>query len=134
MFFTPEFAIATVLAVLLILYVLTRFMNSRPGYLARKTDILDQFQSLRNKSRKLQDELSNLVLSQNMAQEILTGNITYKDYLKSLQRNHIQNLSDKNYARIKNTNNRIILKQAQDMLIEQDAKLEDAAVKLNSRN
>lgn len=131
--FTPEFAIVAILAALLLLYLLTRFMNTRPGYLARKSDILEQFQSLRNKSRKLQDELSNIVLSQNKGQEILIENITYRDYLKSLQRNHIQNLSDKNYARIKNTNNRIILKQAQDMLLEQDARLEEAEAKLSNR-
>lgn len=126
----PEFTIAIALGGILVLYILFRFLNSRPGYLGRKNDILDGFQSLRSKSIKLQESLSVLILSNNFAQELLSENFTYKDFLKQLQKNHIQNLSDKNYARIKNTHNRVVLKQAKKMLTEQEIILQDAETRL----
>nr|WP_322623909.1 hypothetical protein [uncultured Flavobacterium sp.] len=126
----PEFTIAIALGGILVLYILFRFLNSRPGYLGRKNDILDGFQSLRSKSIKLQESLSVLILSNNFAQELLAENFTYKDFLKQLQKNHIQNLSDKNYARIKNTHNRVVLMQAKKMLTEQEIILQDAEARL----
>jgi hypothetical protein len=126
----PEFTIAVALGGILILYILFRFLNSRPGYLARKNDILDGFQSLRSRSIKLQETLSGQILSNNFAMKLVEENLTYKDFLKHLQKNHIKNLSDKNYARIKNTHNRVVLMQAEKMLTEQEIILQDAEARL----
>ena len=126
----PEFTIAVALGGILILYILFRFLNSSPGYLARKNDILDGFQSLRSRSIKLQETLSGQILSNNFAMKLVEENLTYKDFLKHLQKNHIKNLSDKNYARIKNTHNRVVLMQAEKMLTEQEIILQDAEARL----
>lgn len=126
----PEYTIAAALGVILILYILSRFFNSRPGHLTRKNDILDRFQQLRSVSIKLQEELSSYILSNSADKQVLFDNITCKEFLKHLQRNHIQNLSDKNYARLKNTHNRVILRQANKMLSEQEIILTDAQTKL----
>jgi len=98
--------------------------------LARKNDILDGFQSLRSRSIKLQETLSGQILSNNFAMKLVEENLTYKDFLKHLQKNHIKNLSDKNYARIKNTHNRVVLMQAEKMLTEQEIILQDAEARL----
>lgn len=126
----PEFTIAAALGGILVVYILFRFLNSRPRYLERKNDILDGFQSLRSRSIKLQENLSGQILSNNFAQELLAENLTYKDFLKQLQKNHIKNLSDKNYARIKNTHNRVVLMQAKKTLTEQETILQDAEARL----
>jgi hypothetical protein len=129
----PEFTIAAALVGVLVLYILTRFFNSRPRYLARKTEILDKFQVLRYRSKTLQDELSHYLLSGADGNEYVWENITYKDLFKQVQRNHKENLSDKNYARIKKTHNRVTLMQARKMLDEQETLLGHAEHKLNSK-
>jgi len=128
----PELTIAIVLGALLLFYLAIRFLNSRPDYRSRKNDILERFQTLRAKSIKIQESLSNYILSQHVMKDIFTENYTYGDFLKYLQKNHIQYLSDKNYAKIKNSDNRILLKQTQNILDEQEAKLVAAESKMQA--
>lgn len=128
----PEYTIAAALGGILLLYILSRFFNSRPGHLSRKNDILDRFQQLRPASIKLQEQLSNYILANGADKQVLFDNVTCKEFLKYLQRNHIQNLSDKNYARLKNTHNRVLLRQANKMLSEQEVILKDAEKKLKA--
>lgn len=128
----PEYTIAGAVAGILVLYVISKIVNSHPRYLAKKSETLDRFQILRSKSLRLQDVLSDLILSNNFALEIVAENFTYKDFLKQLKRNHVQNLSDKNYARIKNTHNRVVLMQAKKMIAEQELILKDAEIRLKN--
>jgi hypothetical protein len=126
----PEFTIAIVLGALLLFYLVFRFLNSRPGYRSRKNELLEKFQSLRGKSIKMQEALSNHILTEHVLKDNFVDNYTYGDFLKYLQKNHIQYLSDKNYAKIKNSDNRLLLKQTQQVLEEQQNKLVDAESKL----
>lgn len=129
----PEFTIAAALVGILILYVLTRILNSRPGYLSRKEDILEKFQLLRSRSKVLQETLSQHLLSGTDGYEIISDGITYKEFLKQLHKNHKEHLADKNYARIKKTHNRVILMQARKMLEEQEILLTGAEAKLKDK-
>lgn len=129
----PEFTIAAALVGILILYILTRFLNSRPGYLARKEDILERFQLLRSRSKALQETLSQLLLSGTDGKRFVWEGLTYKELLKQLHKNHKEYLSDKNYARIKKTHNRVTLMQARKMLEKQEILLTDAEAKLNGK-
>lgn len=128
----PEFTIAIVLGALLFIYLAFRFLNSRPSYRSRKNDLLERFQSLRSKSISIQKELSNHILSQHVIKEVFSEEYTYGDFLKYLQKNHIQYLSDKNYAKVKNSNNRLLLKQTQHVLEEQETRLTDAESKIQT--
>lgn len=128
----PEFYIAGILAVLLLLYLLFSLLNKSRKHTSRKQEIIEQLQSTRAQSLKLQERLSNHILSKSAASDIFYEGYTFKEYLKTLQKNHVQNLSDKNMARIKNTNNRIILMQAKDMISGQQALLAEAEGKINA--
>lgn len=128
----PEFYIAAILAGILLLYLLFSLLNKSRKHTTRKQQIVTELQSARTKSLKLQERLSNYILSNSVATDVFTEGLTYKEYLKTLQKNHIQNLSDKNMARIKNTNNRIILMQAKDMISGQQALLAEAEEKINT--
>lgn len=55
---------------------------------------------------------------------------TYGDFLKYLQKNHIQYLSDKSYAKLKNSDNRLLLKQTRQILEDQEAKLAEAEIRM----
>lgn len=128
----PELTLILLLAASLVIYLLTAFLNSRPKYKMKRSELLDKFQSLRLKSKNLQDVLSQYILSSDANKKPISGDstVTYGEYFKYLQRNHIQNLSDKEYARIKNTHNRIQQKKASDMLEEQEIRLAEAEKKL----
>lgn len=128
----PELTLILLLAASLVIYLLTAFLNSRPKYKMKRSELLDKFQSLRLKSKNLQDTLSQYILSTDANKKPISqdSSVTYGEYFKYLQRNHIQNLSDKEYARIKNTHNRLQQKKASDMLEEQEIRLAEAEKKL----
>jgi len=128
----PELTLILLLAASLVIYLLTAFFNSRPKYRIKRSELLDKFQSLRLKSKNLQDVLNQYILSSDANKKPITQDaaVTYGEYFKYLQRNHIQNLSDKEYARLKNTHNRLQQKKASDMLEEQEIRLAEAEKKL----
>lgn len=129
----PELTLLLLLFGSLVIYLLLRFFNSRPKYQIRRNELLEKFQALRLRSKNLQDILSQHILSSDANKKSIgTDSVTYGEYFKYLQRNHIQNLSDKEYARLKNTHNRIQQKKASDMLEEQEMRLAEAEKKLAS--
>jgi len=128
----PELTLLLLLFASLVIFLLIKFFNSRPRYKLKKNELLERFQILRSKSKILQDALSRHILSTDAGKKNLDGDpsITYGEYFKYLHKNHIQNLSDKEYARVKNTHNRIQQKRAMDMLEEQEIRLAEAEKKL----
>jgi predicted RNA-binding protein YlxR (DUF448 family) len=128
----PELTLVLLVSASLIVYLLTAFLNKRPRYMMRRNELLEKFQQLRLKSKSLQDKLSQHILSSDANKKTLAedSTITFGEYFKYLQRNHIQNLSDKEYARLKNTHNRIQQKKVSDMLEEQEVRLAEAEKKL----
>ncbi len=128
----PELTLIILLSASIAIYMLMLFFNSRPKYQLRRNELLEKFQSLRLRSKNLQDTLSQHILSTDANKKTIgSENITYGEYFKYLQRNHIQNLSDKEYARLKNTHNRVQQKKAADMLEEQEKRLAEAEKKLS---
>lgn len=127
----PDLLVVAALAVLLSSYLIFRFLNRRQSYVSRKNDLLEKFQSLRNRSIKLQQSLSNFILTNHMMKEVFNDDYTYGEYLRYLQKNHSKHLSDKNYGKVKRTNNRILLSKTNMMLEEQDSKMAEAENSLN---
>ncbi|KOS04667.1 hypothetical protein AM493_00380 [Flavobacterium akiainvivens] len=130
----PELTLVILLSASLVIYLLFAFLNNRPGYKIRRSELLEKFQVLRLKSKSLQEVLSQHILSSDANKKPLTEDdgLTYGEYFKYLQRNHIQNLSDKDYAKLKNTHNRLQQKKVSDMLEEQEIRLAEAEKKLAS--
>jgi len=130
----PELTLLVLLFASLVIYLLVKFFNSRPRYKLKKNELTERFQLLRNKSKNIQDALSRHILSTDSNKKPLDNDasITYGEYFKYLQKNHIQNLSDKEYAKVKNTHNRLQQKRAIDMLQEQEIRLAEAESKLSN--
>jgi len=126
----PDLTIVIVLCGGVIVYLLTKLLNSRAAYKERKSFLLMQYQNLRKKSLQLQESLSQYILSGDHLKEPFTDGMTYGDYLKYLQKNHVKNLSDKGYAKIKNGDNRLQQKKVAEILSEQEILLKDAGDKL----
>jgi hypothetical protein len=127
----PELTLLIILFAGLIIVLFIKYLNSRPKYKMKKIDLLEKFQVLRTRSKTLQDTLSQHILSTDALKKPLGDEpITCGEYYKYLQKNHIQNLSDKEYARVKNTDNRLQQKKAADMLEEQEIRLAEAERKL----
>jgi len=128
--FLPEFIAIAVVVVALLLFIISKIANNGAAYKSGKLSLLDQYQQLRARSNKLQDKMSSYIMENHVSNEPFMDGYTYGDFLKHLQKNHIKHLSDKNYTRIKNTNNRVVLNTAKTMLKEQELKLDDVAQKM----
>lgn len=122
----PDLTILFALIAIAIIYLLFKILSKTSSYKEKKKDILEKYQQQRTRSLKLQDFYGNYILAHNTQKDIFYNAITYGDFLKALQKNHITNLSDKNYVKLKNTDNRIVLKKTADMLEEQETILSDA--------
>jgi len=126
----PDLIIVVILCGGVIVYLLTKLLNSRVGYKEKKSYLLLRYQNLRKKSLELQENLSQYILSSDRLKEPFTDGMTYGEYLRYLQKNHIKNLSDKGYAKIKNGDNRLHQKKVAEILSEQEIVLKDAEDKL----
>ena len=122
----PGLTILFALIAIAIIYLLFKILSKTSSYKEKKKDILEKYQQQRVRSLKLQDLYSNYILANHAQKDIFFDTTTYGDFLKALQKNHIANLSDKNYVKLKNTDNRIVLKKTADMLEEQETILSDA--------
>ena len=88
--------------------------------------MLENYQKQRARSLKVQQVLSQHILLNHNQKEAFVNNLTYGEYLKQLQRNHILNLSDKNYVKLKNSTNRLLFRSTAGMLNDQEIKLTEA--------
>ncbi|MXN89814.1 hypothetical protein GR160_01110 [Flavobacterium sp. Sd200] len=122
----PDLIFLLSLIAILLLYLLFRLINGRSSYRNRKKNLLDIFQQERLRSKKLQDDLSNYILANNANKTIIEKDITCGEYLRQMQKNHLQNLSDKVFLKVKNTDNRIVLMKTTEELKSQQIKLNEA--------
>lgn len=129
--FSPEFFAIAVVVIALLLFIIRKIANNSTAYKSGKLALLEDYRELRARSNKLQDVLSRYIMRNHVENEPFTNGYTYGDFLKHLQKNHIKHLSDKNYTRIKNTDNRLVLNAAKTTLKEQKLKLDEAEQKVN---
>jgi len=127
----PDLILLMSLLFIIAFYALFKILNNRPAYKEKKKELTEKFQEVRALSIKLQEIVSNYILSNNANDFPFDGNITYGNFLRSLQKNHIQNLSEKLYVKLRNSNNRVFLKSTSVMLDEQRVKLKEAQNKVS---
>ena len=126
----PDFILLMSLLLFIVIYVLFKFLNNTPHYKEKKKELVEKFQDARALSIKLQETVSAYILTNNANEATFFDNVSYGGFLKSLQKNHIQNLSEKYYIKLKNSNNRLFLKKTSAMLDEQGIKLKEAQNKV----
>jgi len=126
----PDFILLMSLLLFIVIYVLFKFLNNTPHYKEKKKELIEKFQDARALSIKLQETVSAYILTNNANEATFFDNVSYGGFLKSLQKNHIQNLSEKYYIKLKNSNNRLFLKKTSAMLDEQGIKLKEAQNKV----
>ncbi|AWH83597.1 hypothetical protein HYN59_00025 [Flavobacterium album] len=116
----PEIIGASVLLLLLLLY----FINSRPKYKENKKALLAKYRRIRVKSLNVQDALTQYIIEHDALKKEYEEGVTYSVFLNQLKKNHINNLSEKHFLKLKASNNRILLNKTDKMLDEQEAKLD----------
>ena len=127
----PDLILLMSLLFIIVLYVLFKILNNSSPHKEKKRELTEKFQELRAQSIKLQENVSSYILTNNANETIFFENMTYGSFLKSLQKNHIQHLSEKSYIKLKNSNNRLYLKSTETMLNEQAIKLKEAQNKVS---
>jgi len=127
----PDLILLMSLLFIVVLYFLFKILNNSSPHKEKKKELTEKFQELRAQSIKLQENVSSYILTNNANETIFFENTTYGSFLKSLQKNHIQHLSEKSYIKLKNSNNRLYLKSTETMFDEQSIKLKEAQNKVS---
>lgn len=92
------------LAIIIIAIVAAYVLLVKPKLQKRKQKLLNRFLHIQSLSLNMQDTLLKHVLKFDAMNEEVTPGVTFKTYLRNLQRNHAAYLSDKHYKRLKNQN------------------------------
>lgn len=93
--------------------------------------LLVKYRRVRSKSLKLQDALSVYIIKNDALKNAIADDVTYGAYLRQLQKNHMLNLSEKKYTKLKSSNNRILLSATSRTLNEQEVYLENVEKELS---
>jgi hypothetical protein len=119
MLYTPEFIIAAILVVAVLVY----FM--RPQYKNFKSEILGKYRRVRSKSLHMQDVVSSYILANDGLKKLFLPDVTYGEFLRQLKKSHSLYLSEKVYVKIKNSRSLGFLKKMNKILDEQEQKLDE---------
>lgn len=121
MLYLPEIIIATILLLGVIIYILNKSLK----YKKKKRTLLIKFRQVREKSLSLQNEYYNYIVKQDALNTKFREGLTYGQFLNDLKRNHVSNLSEKKFIRVKSTSNLFYLNKMTKVLDEQEAMLEE---------
>lgn len=92
------------LAIIIIAIVAAYVLLVKPRLQKRKQKLLNRFLHIQSLSLNMQDTLLKHVLKYDAMNDEVAPGVTFKTYLRNLQRNHAAHLSDKHYKRLKNQN------------------------------
>lgn len=117
--YVTELKIAGIILAIIIIY----FLFIRPVLQRKRRLILERFLHVQSFSLNMQDLILHYVLKHDaMRKEVMPG-VTFKEYLKSLQRKHSLYLSDKRYKKLKKQNVLVSSLWINGMLDGQEARL-----------
>ena len=120
----------TIIIAFVAVLLLWRLFILLPFYRKRKANLVSQFRQVRIKSLRLQKQLSKYMLSNDLNRHDFTEGMTVGDYYRYLKKNHITYLSDKNYLKVKKSQNPIGDMRMLNILKEQEERLKDAEHKI----
>ncbi len=120
------------IAAILLLVLLIYFLNNLPKYKEKKRQFLIRFRQVRKRSLNLQNAFTQYIIEHDAIKTVFKDGMTYGQFLNQLKKNHISNLSEKNFAKLKSTNNRLVIKKREQMLDEQEAWFDEVEKEFNS--
>jgi hypothetical protein len=125
MLLNQEFEILEVLFIALLIYGVS-WLAIRQLSNGKRQEVLSRYGELRKQSLELQKITSNYILSEDMSNRIMKGEITYTEFYRQLKHSHVSNLSDKCLQKIKYSNNLLSLKKAEQRLQHEEERLAEA--------
>lgn len=125
--YLPEIVMGTLLLVIGIIYLINKF----PRYREEKYRLLTKYRKTQNTSLKVQDILSKYVLANDAFEENLMPGVSYGEHLRQLQNEYARYLSKETYLKIRNSNNKRVLRKIDHILNEQFTKLGKTSELLN---
>jgi len=111
------------LALILLSVVLLYHLFIKPRLEAAKAKLLERFHRTQSLSIQLQDMLSGYILRHDAMNKEFTEGVTYKMYLRGLQKQHTLNLSEKLYKKLKNLNVVLFYSRITTLLNKQEKRL-----------
>ena len=92
------------IALIVLAVVMAYVFLVQPRLRAKKTKILERYLHVQSSSLNMQDIILKHILKYDSARDEVLPGITYKMYLRELQKKHAAYLSDKQYKKLKKQN------------------------------
>lgn len=124
--YLQEIKIAVVILILVMAYVFL----IQPRLLVKKTKILERFLYVQSDSLNMQDIILKHILKYDSARDEIFPEITYKMYLRELQKKHAAYLSDKQYKKLKRQNVLFFYNSVNSMLNKEEIRLQTVKLDL----
>ncbi len=117
MTYLPEMLILGAFLLALIIYLI----NNATKDTEKKRTLLLRFRDVRARSLHLQNAVADYIMANDSEDGKITTDMTYGQFLKQLKKNHIANLSEKKFAKIKNSNTLLSQRSISSMIDEQNS-------------
>lgn len=102
----------------------------QPQLRTKKAKILERYLLIQSLSLNMQDIILNHILKYDSAREEIVPGITYKMYLRELQKKHAAYLSEKQYKKLKKQNVLFFYSRINSMLDKQEIRLQKVKIEL----
>ena len=117
--YLQELKIALILLVTVMAYVFL----IQPKLRAKKSKILERYLYVQSASLNMQDVILKHILKYDSARDEILPEVTYKMYLRELQKKHAAYLSDKQYKKLKKQNVLFFYNSVNSMLNKEEIRL-----------
>ena len=106
------------------------FVIRMPRYKDEKQRLLNKYRRVQNISLRVQDNLSKHLLSYDTENKGMLSDTDCQEYLKELQKDYARHLSKATYLKIRNSNNKRVLRKIDNLLNDTSLKLNRIADKV----
>lgn len=108
---------------LLLMIFLIYIINKIPMYREERLELLNKYRKTQNTFLKVQDSLSDYILTHDAIEEPILPGISCGEYLHQMKKEYSQNLSKPLLLKIRRCNNRRVINRINSMLNEQSNKI-----------
>ncbi|KGO81888.1 hypothetical protein [Flavobacterium beibuense] len=108
---------------LLLMVFLIYIINKIPMYREERLALLNKYRKTQNTFLKVQDSLSDYILTHDAIEEPILPGISCGEYLHQMKKEYSQNLSKPLLLKIRRCNNRRVINKINSMLNEQSNKI-----------
>ncbi|WP_417354839.1 hypothetical protein [Flavobacterium sp.] len=108
---------------LLLMIFLIYIINKIPMYRQERLELLTKYRRTQNTFLKVQDSLSDYILTHDAIEEPILPGISCGEYLHQMKKEYSQNLSKPLLLKIRRCNNRRVINKINSMLNEQSNKI-----------